>query len=179
MAKKKSAERTKEKSPAPAKRKNWSASRGRTIKANGGITEPLNVPAEPAEKVNIGEAMRRAVEALGEVVVDDQVAPQQLRELGVCLEEITRRQAAFDAKAEEAKTAKKSLESAQELLLERVKAFTHPTPLPLFDNAEREKDLDEMRGGGEVQELGAIPPAATEPTEGAAWGESGFNGAGH
>ncbi|MEO8679234.1 MAG: hypothetical protein ABI665_09325 [Vicinamibacterales bacterium] len=134
----------KTRAPRKPKRATHSANRGRTIKANGGGETPLMVAPEPESKVTIGEAMRLAVEALGDVVVDDELAPQQLRELGSFYEEVTRRQAAYDAKAEEAKTAKKGLESAQELLLERVKSFTHPSPLPLFDETEREADQDAM-----------------------------------
>lgn len=145
MAKKRGRGRSSgKKSVAPAKRKKWSAGRSRRIRPNGAVDEPVTTAPEPEPKVTVGEAMRRAVEELGEVIVDDQLAPAQLRELGVCCEEIVRRQAAFDAKSEEAKTAKKSLESAQELLLERVKAFTHPTPLPIFDAVEREADQTDM-----------------------------------
>lgn len=109
--------------------------------SNGSISESVEVAPE---KIPIGEAMRRAVEELGEVVVDDQLAPQQMRELGDCLENVTRMQAAYDARAEEAKTAKKSLESAQNLLIEKVRLFTHPAPLPLFDGKEREQDQQTM-----------------------------------
>ena len=127
-----------------AKRSRWSASRSRTIKGNGSVSTTLAASAAPAASATVGEAMRLAVEALGDVAVDAQLAPGQLRELGTCYEEIARRHAAFDAKAEEAKTAKKSLELAQELLLERVKAFTHPAPLPLFDAVEAEADREAM-----------------------------------
>lgn len=112
--------------------------------SNGSISESAEVAPE---KIPIGEAMRRAVEELGEVVIDDQLAPQQMRELGECLENVTRMQAAFDARSEDAKTAKKSLESAQNLLIEKVKQFTHPAPLPLFDGKEREKDQQTMEQG--------------------------------
>lgn len=88
--------------------------------------------------------MRRAVEELGDNVINTDLAPAQLRELGECYEEVARRQAAFNAKNDEAKTAKKSLESAQELLLAKVKEFTHPTPLPLFDQDEAEDDREDM-----------------------------------
>lgn len=96
------------------------------------------------EKVNIDEAMRRAVEALGEQKVDQNLAPTQMLELADCFEQVTRMQAAFDARSEEAKTAKKSLESATNLLLEKVRSFTHPAPLPLFDGQQREADQQRM-----------------------------------
>ena len=111
-------------------------------KANGSL-ESMEVAPE-VEKIPIGEAMRRAVEALGDVKIDRDLAPKQLAELADLYEDITGRQAAFDAKSEEAKTAKKSLESAQNLLLEKVRTFTHPAPLPLFDQAEREADHKDM-----------------------------------
>lgn len=99
------------------------------------------------EKVNIGEAMRRAVEALGKETIDASLAPTQMAELSDCYEQVIRMQAAFDARSEEAKTAKKSLESATNLLLEKVKTFTHPAPLPLFDGKQREDDQAAMESG--------------------------------
>jgi hypothetical protein len=152
MAKKRSAGKAKPR--AKAGRKKWSAQRGRTVKSNGSVEQPINVAPEPEEKVTIGEAMRLAVEKLGDVKVDKDLAPSQMAQLGECYEDVTRRQAAFDAKSEEAKTAKKSLESATELLLEKVRSFTHPSPLPLFDHAEAEDDRAEMLTGGDVEELG-------------------------
>lgn len=155
MAKKKRATRpTPKKTQPSAKRRKWSASRSRTVRPNGALPESLQSAPEPEDKIPVGEAMRRAVEALGEVIVDDSLAPQQMKELGACYEEVTRRQAAFDARAEEAKTAKKSLESAQELLLEKVRSFTHPAPLPLFDHAEREADQQTMEAAAGAEELG-------------------------
>jgi hypothetical protein len=177
MAKKKAAGKGKRDRFKPERTKT------RASKTNGALTHRVTTHDGNAstsmevapEKVNIGEAMRLAVEALGERVIDNDLAPQQLAELGGVLEDITRRRAAFDAKNEEAKTAKKSLESALDLLVEKVRSFTHPIALPLFDNQEREKDLAEMRGGGEVEELGAGPAPVADPE----WGTSGFNGAGH
>lgn len=125
------------------------AKRVNTIKANGGLPESRAIAPEPdAERLPIGEAMRRAVEELGDVKIDDDLAPSQLRQLADCYEDVTRRQAAFNAKSEEAKTAKKSLESATDLLLEKVRAFTHPSPLPLFDQASAESDLEAMIDAG-------------------------------
>lgn len=126
-----------------------------THKANGSLPESKAATPEPEETVTIGEAMRRAVEELGEILVDDQLAPQQMRQLAESYEEVARRQAAFKARSEEAKTAKKSLDSATELLLEQLRTFTHPAPLPLFDAAAREVDREEMldaaeRGGAEA-----------------------------
>lgn len=115
--------------------------------SNGSPSESAEVLPE---KVNIGEAMRRAVEALGEARVDAGLAPTQLLELSECYEQVVRMQAAFDARSEEAKTAKKSLESAQALLLEKVRAFTHPAPLPLFDGKQREADQTAMESAAKA-----------------------------
>jgi hypothetical protein len=155
MAKKKA--RSEGKPKTSAKRKHWSSQRGRTIPSNGSVEAPIVVAPEPEPKIAIAEAMRLAVEKLGDLKVNDDLAPQQLRELGELCEDITRRQAAYDAKAEEAKTAKKSLESAQELLIEKVRTFTHPNVLPLFDETVEEDARAEMIAGGDVEELGLEP----------------------
>lgn len=97
------------------------------------------------EKVSIGEAMRRAVEDLGEVVIDTDLAPSQLRQLADLYEDWARRDAAFNAKNEEAKTAKKSAESAKDVLLLHVKEFTHPKALPLFDGPQAVEDVENMQ----------------------------------
>lgn len=159
MAKKKAPAKSKPR--AKVGRQKWSAERGRTIPSNGSVEQPINVAPDVETKVSIGEAMRLAVEKLGDVKIDNDLAPQQLRELGECYEDVARRQAAFDAKSEEAKTAKKSLESATALMLEKVRSFTHPAPMPLFDHEQAEDDRAEMVTGGDVEELG-VP--ATEAT---------------
>lgn len=115
--------------------------RANTIRGNGA---PATSREVAPEKVPIGEAMRRAVEELGEVTIDDSLAPQQLRELADCYEDVTRRAAAWFEQSELCKTAKKSMESAKDLLLEKVRTFTHPVSLPLFDQAEREADQADM-----------------------------------
>lgn len=112
-----------------------------THKSNGGLPESQEVAPE---KVTIGEAMRRAVKELGDIIVDDSLAPAQMRELAEVYEDVAREQAAFNEKSEAAKLAKKSLESVQGLLLEKVRAFTHPTPLPLFDGLRAESDRQDM-----------------------------------
>lgn len=133
-----------------------------THKPNGGLPESREVAPGDPEPVPIGEAMRRAVETLGAAKVDPGLALFQLLELGKCYEEVARRQAAYEARAEDAKTAKKSLEGARELLLGKVRLFTHPTSLPLFDTAEAEADRTDMldaaeRGGGEAEDADETP----------------------
>lgn len=124
-----------------AKRRKWSAHRVNTMPANGGLPDSREVA--PA-LVPVGEAVRRAVEALGDVTVDDDLAPRQLRQLAELYDRVTEEQAAYDAKAEAAKVAKKALESATNLLLEQVRAFTHAVPLPLFDQTQAEDDRAKM-----------------------------------
>lgn len=127
--------------------------------AAGASSESMEVaPEDP--RVPIGEAMRRAVEELGDVVIDSTLAPQQMAELAVAFEQVTREKAAFTAKNEAAKIAKKALDAATDFLLERVKEFTHPTPLPLFDAAEREADhstmLDAATGDADQEEHASL-----------------------
>lgn len=155
MKNKKATAKSRAQKPAPTKRarRQTVTHRLNTIKPNGGL--PASQEVAP-EKVSVGEAMRRAVEQLGPVTIDAQLAAAQMEELAVCYDEIAKRQAAYDAKAEEAKTAKKSLESAENLLLTRVKEYTHSKPLPLFDQAAAERDLAGMLDGGDVvDEAGA------------------------
>ena len=116
-----------------------------TYKPGGDPSESREVAPAP---VPIGEAMRLAVDALGDVVVDDTLAAGQLRELAAIYEDVTRRRTAWAQKADEAKTAKQSLDAATECLLDKVRAFTHPTPLPLFDARQAEAGLAAMQAAG-------------------------------
>jgi len=78
------------------------------------------------------------------LTVDDARAGAQMRQLGEAYEEVVRQQAAFNAKAEAAKTAKKSLEAAHEVALALIRDFTHPKPMPLFDAPQAEADRRDM-----------------------------------
>lgn len=118
-----------------------------TIPSNGDVPTSTTVAPIP---MTAAEAMRQAVQALGDVTVDDQLAPQHLRELATHYEAVTRAQAAYDQKADEAKTAKKSLESATAFLLEQVRAFTHAKALPLFDQKAEAAAVDKMKAGEPV-----------------------------
>lgn len=120
-----------------------------TFKANGGAESSMEVAPDV---MPVGEAMRIAVEALGDITIDNELAPKQLRELADCYEDVTSAQAAFNAKSEAAKVAKKSLESVTNLLLEKVRSFTHPIALPLFDQAQAESDHEDMLAGGDVMD---------------------------
>lgn len=119
------------------------SARGRvnTIPSNGDLPSSVEVAPEP---VSIGEVMRQALDELGDIAIDPDLAIGQLHEIGEAYEEVVRRQAAYNARAEEAKTAKKSLEAAQEMVLEKVRAATHPKPLPLFDHQQAEDDRLDM-----------------------------------
>lgn len=114
-----------------------------THPSNGGRPETHIQPVED-NKVSIGEAMRLAVEALGPRAIDSELAQSQLNQLADALEERTRKAAAFDRKNDEAKTAKKALDVADEMIRTLVRDFTHPSPLPLFDAPQREADLGNM-----------------------------------
>ena len=149
-----SGKRQARKPSASASRKRVAAlSRTTTHRPNGSLPEAHTAPAEA---VPIGEAMRRAVEQLGDVVIDDKLAASQLRELAECYDEIARNQAAFTAKSEAAKIAKKSLDASTNVLLEKLRAFTHPTPLPLFDQSDAEQDERDMLAGGDVGESASV-----------------------
>lgn len=114
------------------------------IPSNGDL--PTSTEVAP-EKVTIGEAMRRAVEELGDVQIDDELAPSQLRQLSEVYEDVVKAQAAFNTKSDDAKTAKKALESVTNLLLEKVRSFTHPVSLPLFDETQAADDHAAMLDG--------------------------------
>lgn len=133
--------RTAKATPRPKTSKPARRSRVNTIHSNGDQSSSMEVAPET---VSVGEAMRQAVKALGDVKIDNDLAPAQLRAIGEAYEEVVRRGAAFNAKREEAVTAKKSLEAAQEILNEKVRASTHPTPLPLFDTDKEESDREAM-----------------------------------
>lgn len=122
------------------------AGRVNTHKTNGAASTSVEVA--PAA-VSIGEAMRLAVEELGDVVIDEAMAPAHLRILAECYEQVAREQAAWNAKAEAAKVAKKALDGATALLLEKVRSFTHPAPLPLFDQGQATQDQDQMLAAAE------------------------------
>jgi hypothetical protein len=108
--------------------------------------EPDTTAAAPGP-VPIGEAMRLAVKNLGDVVVDDSLASQQLRELAGCYEHVIAMQAAWTERTAAAKTAKDSLAAATEVLMEKVREYTHPASLPLFDGVRDEADRSAMING--------------------------------
>lgn len=131
------------------------AHRVNTIPGNGSAAESREVAPGP---LPIGDAMRQAVEALGARTTDEGLSAGQLAELADCSEAVAREQAAYDRKAGEAKIAKKSLESATALLIERVRTFTHAAPMPLFDARQAEADREAMLDGepGRIAELQEI-----------------------
>lgn len=115
--------------------------RTNTFKGNGAPTS-----REVAPTITIGEAMRRAVAELGDVVIDADEAPAQMRQLSECYEQVAREQAAYNERVDQAKLAKKSLDSATALLLEKVRTFTHASKsLPLFDQP-KQQPLDDAVG---------------------------------
>jgi hypothetical protein len=103
--------------------------------------------APPVGALSIEAAMEHAVQALGPVTIDPQLAPEHLSELAECYDEIERTAAKLARKTEDAKTAREAHQVAVDHLLERVRAMTHPDPLPLFDAPQAEADRDRMIGG--------------------------------
>lgn len=151
--------------PRPVRLKaDVAAHRVNTIPGNGSAAESREVAPGP---LPIGEAMRQAVEALGARTTDEGLSAGQLAELADCSEAVARAQAAYDRKAGEAKIAKKSLESATALLIERVRTFTHAAPLPLFDARQAEADRDNMLHAAELH----VDQDAAEADPGGAVGE--------
>lgn len=154
--------------------------KGKAPKDDGAATEPVAshrvnvIPSNGApstsaavapEKVNAGEAMRQAAAELGDVAVDNDLAPAQMRELGEMYEDIARRRAAFNVKADLAKDAKKALETAETALLERVRMYTHKPAMPLFDKVEAETDHAAMLDAAENEGMVAPPAPVTEAAE--------------
>lgn len=133
-----------------------------TIPSNGAPSTSAEVAPE---KVNAGEAMRLAVAELGDVAVDNDLAPAQLRELGEMYEDLARRRSAFNVKAEAMKDAKKAVEAAETALLQRVRMYTHKPAMPLFDKVEAETDHAAMLDAAENEGMVAPPAPVTEAAE--------------
>lgn len=161
MAKTKKAKSTKTKASAkPRAKKAAKAARaaapvnGRvtTFTPRGGGASSMEIPNSEGVEVPVAEAVAKALEVLGEAKVDETLAPSQLRQLAASIEEVERAKAVYAKKAEDAKTAKKSLEAAVECVLIQVKEFTHPTPLPLFDESQAENDRRDMLDAAADQE---------------------------
>jgi Sec-independent protein translocase protein TatA len=102
----------------------------------------------------VGKAVGNFAKSLGEMKVDHVRAGDQMEELGTLLEDLAKAKTSADEKAEAAKTAKATVESKTNLLLEKMRGFTHPKSLPLFEAAEREADqknmLDAVEQGGKA-----------------------------
>jgi hypothetical protein len=119
----------------------------------------------------IGGAVAKAVKNfavnLGAMKIDKVAAADQMEELGELLEEVAKAKGVADEKAEAAKTAKSTYESKVNLFMEKVRGFTHPKSLPLFDAAQRETDQRSMLdAGGKVSEAVTETPADSTGTEG-------------
>jgi hypothetical protein len=92
----------------------------------------------------VGKAVATFAKSLGEMKIDDKAAADQMHEIGTMLEDVARAKGMADDKAEASKLAKQSYESKVNLFMEKVRGFTHPKSLPLFDAAEREADQKDM-----------------------------------
>lgn len=106
----------------------------------------------------VGKAVANFAKSLGEMKIDDDAAADQMHEIGDALEDVAKAKMIADDKAETAKTAKATYESKVNLFMEKVRGFTHPKSLPLFDAPAAEKDrqqmLDAADKGGDVEKTG-------------------------
>lgn len=150
----------------PKGSKNKGQARTNTIGTNGNRDE--SKATGPVLVMSAGEAIRKALDALGDVQVEDTLAPHQMRELGGLYEDVAKETASYNLKAEAAKIAKKALDVAVLALLNRVKDFTHPSPMPLFDAPQAEADQAAMEAGPSlVEQIGSGAPAP-DPTDASA-----------
>lgn len=157
MAKRKGNAKSKPKRPrAPRTR---SAGRTNTHKPNGGLSESMAVaPTSEPERVPAAEAGRRALAELGDLKVDHELSAHQLEDIGIAHEEVIRQQAILASKKEDVKVAKAAVKAAEDLRDEKIRMYTHPESLPLFDETQAESDHEAMLNaaetGGEVDDLG-------------------------
>lgn len=85
------------------------------------------------------------------IQVDDDLAGAQLRELAELQSDLLRAQHVAEDKKEAAATAKKTVESKTELLLEKLRMFTHPPSLPLFDQKTESRAVTRMVQGEPIE----------------------------
>jgi hypothetical protein len=111
------------------------------VKPGGALPEASFAP------VPVAEAIASAQESLGEPKTDEGLTADQARQLSECSERVDRARKVYEDKREAAKTAKEALDGARDELERKVKAFTHPEPLPLFDGKQAEADVAKMVEG--------------------------------
>jgi hypothetical protein len=116
----------------------------RVVKPGGALPEASFAP------VPVAEAIAQAQESLGEPIVDAGLTADQARQLSECSDRVDKARKVYEDKREAAKTAKETLENAREELERKVKAFTHPAALPLFDGPQAEADRAKMVEAPEV-----------------------------
>jgi len=112
--------------------------------ANGAAGPVMSVP-EP--DLPLEESIKKAIEELGELAVDESSAPKHLRELADDYHEVVRTQTILAKRVDAVKIAKKSVDSATAVLLEKLRSCTHQKPLPLFNVKDREADQANMLEG--------------------------------
>lgn len=120
------------------------------------VTKKKSTPKKKIARIvtkaaKVGSAVTKAVKeftaSLGPKKVDGAKAEAQMNTLADLLEDVATAKAKADEKAADAKTAKGTYESKVNLFLERVRTFTHPKALPLFDAADEDRALLAMTDG--------------------------------
>jgi hypothetical protein len=103
-----------------------------------------DTPAGDPPELPVEQAIAAAIDALGPVAIDAESAPRNLAALAAAYDERERCKVIYERKKTAEKNAKAALEDATDHLIEMVKEVTHPKPLPLFDVAQAEADLNTM-----------------------------------
>lgn len=81
------------------------------------------------------------------ITIDEGLAAGQLRELAELQADVNKATTAYNVKKDAAKVAKDTVDSKTNLLLEKLRMFTHPTALPLFDQKIESRAVTQMKQG--------------------------------
>lgn len=100
------------------------------------------------------------------ITIDADLAAAQLEELANLHADVLRAAHIAEEKKEAASTAKKTVESKTGLLMDRLRAFTHPPSLPLFDQQVESRAVTRMAQGEPVgNQLDLSGDAAAQNTD--------------
>ena len=97
----------------------------------------------------IKKAVKTLLASMGALEINDAQAAKQLRELGRDLEHVAQALQLAEDRKDSAKDAQKDYEALVNRTLEKLRSFTHPKAMPLFDAEEREADQREMLAAAE------------------------------